>query len=237
MNHLEFHEDGRILIVSSESISTDSQIDEVRRLMKANGIHRAILADIFSDPSVPDDEAAKDYENTLWFSYLLHCNLLIPHVSSRLAGPDGCMFAYLLISSGVPFFAFDRPRLTRNLLVREIERTGKPLDREQLQAALRDAVASKRQGRSLQIRMGMKFAKESGVRFGNPRIKEAQEKARAQLQATRPSTDTLRLMASLRQEAKSLRQIASILNERGVPTPRGKQWYAKSVSNYLGQNS
>jgi hypothetical protein len=33
----------------------------------------------------------------------------------------------------------------------------------------------------------------------------------------------------------SLHQIAEALNARGITTPRGGQWYAKSVSNVLAR--
>ncbi len=38
-----------------------------------------------------------------------------------------------------------------------------------------------------------------------------------------------------RSGATSLHAIADALNARGIPTPRGGQWYAKSVSNILAR--
>jgi hypothetical protein len=35
--------------------------------------------------------------------------------------------------------------------------------------------------------------------------------------------------------AKSLHQIAAALNARGITTPRGGKWYAKSVANVLAR--
>jgi hypothetical protein len=38
-------------------------------------------------------------------------------------------------------------------------------------------------------------------------------------------------------DATSLREIAAALNARGIPTARGGQWHAKSVSNILERAS
>jgi hypothetical protein len=35
--------------------------------------------------------------------------------------------------------------------------------------------------------------------------------------------------------ARTLREIAKVLNARGIPTARGGQWYAKSVANILAR--
>jgi Recombinase len=43
------------------------------------------------------------------------------------------------------------------------------------------------------------------------------------------------IMGLRRAGATSLHQIAEALNARGITTPRGGKWYAKSVSNVLAR--
>jgi Recombinase len=50
------------------------------------------------------------------------------------------------------------------------------------------------------------------------------------------ATNVLPVIREIRPSgATSLHKIAEALNARGITTPRGGQWYAKSVSNVLAQ--
>ena len=51
-----------------------------------------------------------------------------------------------------------------------------------------------------------------------------------------PGFDVLPIIREIKRSgATSLHQIADALNARGISTPRGGQWYAKSVSNLLAR--
>jgi DNA invertase Pin-like site-specific DNA recombinase len=72
-------------------------------------------------------------------------------------------------------------------------------------------------------------AKKKGVALGNPRWNESIAKARAARKKTRP-VELEALLASYRDEALSLRQIAGRLNALGVKTPSGGAvWHASTV--------
>jgi DNA invertase Pin-like site-specific DNA recombinase len=81
-------------------------------------------------------------------------------------------------------------------------------------------------------------AKARGVKLGGPRLAEAREAATASIKALadRPAANVLPIVREIqRAGATSLHQIADALNARGVSTPRGGHWYAKSVSNLLAR--
>jgi DNA invertase Pin-like site-specific DNA recombinase len=79
-------------------------------------------------------------------------------------------------------------------------------------------------------------ARARGVRLGNPKIEEARAKA---IGATKAEADrqAANVMPIIRQVqaagAKTLRQIAEALNDRGIATARGGKWHATSVKNVL----
>jgi DNA invertase Pin-like site-specific DNA recombinase len=81
-------------------------------------------------------------------------------------------------------------------------------------------------------------AKARGVRLGNPSLGEARARAVKAIknEADRTAGNVLPIIAEIRRTgATTLRQIADALNARGVPTPRGGQWYAMSVRNVLAR--
>jgi DNA invertase Pin-like site-specific DNA recombinase len=81
-------------------------------------------------------------------------------------------------------------------------------------------------------------AKARGVKLGGPKLAEARKAAVAATEATaaRNAANVLPLIREIqRAGAVSLHQIAASLNARGIPTPRGGRWYAKSVSNVLSR--
>jgi DNA invertase Pin-like site-specific DNA recombinase len=81
-------------------------------------------------------------------------------------------------------------------------------------------------------------AKARGVRLGGPKLAEARKAAVAatEANATRYAANVLPVIREIqRAGATSLHQIADALNARGISTPRGGRWYAKSVSNVLAR--
>ena len=81
-------------------------------------------------------------------------------------------------------------------------------------------------------------AKARGVVLGGPKLAEARERAAATNKALADAyaANVLPLIREIRRAgATSLHQIAATLNARGITTPRGGRWYAKSVSNVLAR--
>jgi Recombinase len=69
-------------------------------------------------------------------------------------------------------------------------------------------------------------------KLGGPKLAEAREAAIASLKvlADRNASNVLPIIREIqRTGAASLHQIADALNARGISTPRGGKWYAKSV--------
>jgi DNA invertase Pin-like site-specific DNA recombinase len=80
--------------------------------------------------------------------------------------------------------------------------------------------------------------KARGVVLGGPKLAEARERAVATNKALADAyaANVLPMIREIRRSgATSLQQIAKALNARGITTPRGGQWYAKSVSNVLAR--
>jgi DNA invertase Pin-like site-specific DNA recombinase len=81
-------------------------------------------------------------------------------------------------------------------------------------------------------------AKTRGVVLGGPKLAEARERAVATNKglADAHAANVLPVIREIRRAgATSLHQIADALNARGITTPRGGHWYAKSVSNVLAR--
>jgi DNA invertase Pin-like site-specific DNA recombinase len=79
-------------------------------------------------------------------------------------------------------------------------------------------------------------AKARGIVLGGPNLRAARKKAAASIKdrADQRAANVLPLIREIRAAgAQSLHQIADALNARGIATPRGGRWYAKSVSNVL----
>lgn len=82
-------------------------------------------------------------------------------------------------------------------------------------------------------------AKARGVKLGGPKLAEARKVAVASIKtlADRHAANVLPIIREIqRTGATSLHQIADALNARGISTPRGARWYAKSVSNLLARS-
>jgi len=88
-------------------------------------------------------------------------------------------------------------------------------------------------------KVALAAAKARGVKLGGPKLAEAREVALVSVKAVadRHAANVLPIVRELqRTGAKSLHQIAAALNSRGISTPRGGHWYAKSVSNLLARS-
>jgi DNA invertase Pin-like site-specific DNA recombinase len=89
---------------------------------------------------------------------------------------------------------------------------------------------------SARTKAALAAAKARGVRLGGPNIAQVRKIALASNKAIadQNARNVLPIIKEAqRAGARSLHQIADALNARGIPTPRGGRWYAKSVSNVL----
>ena len=81
-------------------------------------------------------------------------------------------------------------------------------------------------------------AKARGVVLGGPKLAQARKRAVASIKALADhhAANVLPVIREIqRSGATSLHQIADALNARGISTPRGGAWFAKSVSNVLAR--
>ena len=93
---------------------------------------------------------------------------------------------------------------------------------------------------SARTKAALAAAKARGVKLGGPNLDQAREKAQAVVQriADANMANVLPLIREIQKAgATSLHQIADALNARGISTPRGGRWFAKSVSNLLARAS
>lgn len=120
------------------------------------------------------------------------------------------------MESNVDFVAVDMPeanRLTIHVLAAVAEH-----EREMISQRTKAALAQ---------------ARARGTKLGNPRATEAAIQARAAIVLQRPPAKVLALMQERRSGGASLREIAAELNQLGIRTPRGSQWYASTVRQKL----
>jgi DNA invertase Pin-like site-specific DNA recombinase len=93
---------------------------------------------------------------------------------------------------------------------------------------------------SQRTKAALTAAKARGVTLGSPSLAVARVKA---IEAIKTEADrnaanivpVIRLMQAA--GTRTLREIAAALNVRGVPTPRGRKWYAGSVKNLLDRTA
>ena len=79
-------------------------------------------------------------------------------------------------------------------------------------------------------------AKARGVTLGDPTLHEARKNAvgAVKAEADRYAANVLPIIREAQKAgARTLREIAEVLNARGIATARGGQWYAQSVANIL----
>jgi DNA invertase Pin-like site-specific DNA recombinase len=82
-------------------------------------------------------------------------------------------------------------------------------------------------------------AKARGVALGGPRLAAARKLGVTKIKALadQHAANILPVIREIQRTARSLHQVADALNARGISTPRGGRWYAKSVSNLLARTS
>jgi DNA invertase Pin-like site-specific DNA recombinase len=93
---------------------------------------------------------------------------------------------------------------------------------------------------SARTREALARAKARGVKLGGPKLAQARKVALASVKAVadQNAANVIPVIREIRKAgAKSLHQIADALNARGISTPRGGKWYAKSVANLLARTS
>jgi DNA invertase Pin-like site-specific DNA recombinase len=95
---------------------------------------------------------------------------------------------------------------------------------------------------SARTKAALAAAKARGVRLGNPNLAQVREAAHAaaaianQAAADQHAANVLPLVRQVKRAgARTLREIADALNERGVRTARGGQWHPTTVSNVLAR--
>jgi DNA invertase Pin-like site-specific DNA recombinase len=79
-------------------------------------------------------------------------------------------------------------------------------------------------------------AKARGVTLGGPKLPEAREAAQVTIKAhaDHHAANVLPIIREAQKAgATSLRDIAEVLNARGITTARGGRWYASTVKNVL----
>jgi DNA invertase Pin-like site-specific DNA recombinase len=88
-------------------------------------------------------------------------------------------------------------------------------------------------------RDALQRAKARGVKLGGPKLAEARKAAveRTVANADHHAANVLPVIREIQRSGASLHQIADALNARGISTPRGGSWYAKSVSNVLARSA
>lgn len=87
-------------------------------------------------------------------------------------------------------------------------------------------------------RDALQRAKARGVKLGGPKLAEARRVAveRNVANADHHAANVLPVIREIQRSGASLHQVADALNARGISTPRGGRWYAKSVSNVLARS-
>ena len=87
---------------------------------------------------------------------------------------------------------------------------------------------------STRTKAALAAAKARGVTLGGPKLAQARKNAIASVRAAADhhAANVLPVIREIqRAGARSLHTIADALNARGIATPRGGTWHAKSVSN------
>lgn len=92
---------------------------------------------------------------------------------------------------------------------------------------------------SARTKASLAAAKERGVRLGNPNLAEAQARGTAtgRANADRFAASVLPMIREARTAGATLREIADMLNTRGVKTARGGKWAATQVRDILNRDA
>jgi DNA invertase Pin-like site-specific DNA recombinase len=88
-------------------------------------------------------------------------------------------------------------------------------------------------------RQALAAAKARGVILGSPKLHVAREAAQASIRAAadRHAANVMPIIVQAQSAGMTtLRQIAGVLNARGIPTVRGGPWGAMSVKNIINRS-
>jgi DNA invertase Pin-like site-specific DNA recombinase len=95
---------------------------------------------------------------------------------------------------------------------------------------------------SVRTKAALAAAKARGVTLGNPKLAEARQAAHKaaavanEAAADQHAANVLPIIKQIKRAgARTLREIAEALNQRGIQTARGGQWHAMTVSNVLAR--
>lgn len=88
---------------------------------------------------------------------------------------------------------------------------------------------------STRTKAALAAAKAKGITLGNPNLATARVVAHKAISANADAfaANVLPVIKEVKATGASLRQIATALNSRGIPTARGGRWAATQVSDYL----
>lgn len=200
-------------------VSTDRQgasglgLDAQRAAVAAFVAGRGELADEFTEV-----ESGRRNDRPQLLAAIAACRehraVLVIAKLDRLA--RNVAFIANLMESGVEFVAVDMPqanRLTLHILAAVAEH-----EREMISQRTKAALAA---------------AKARGTRLGNPAPDLHAARSVYSLKAARFRTSAAPLIERLKAQGLSLRAIAQELNDRRIPTERGRQWHASSVRGVL----
>lgn len=127
-----------------------------------------------------------------------------------------------LMESGVPFIAADAPQDSPFIL--------------HVRAAVAEEEARKISRRTI---AALAEVKKRGVKLGNPRWQETIHRAWDATRQRQPQIppQVVSLMQQQRAEGKSLRAIATHLDDMGLRTSRGCRWHPETINDLLKRNS
>ncbi len=127
-------------------------------------------------------------------------------------------FVANLMESGVEFLAVDNPHA--NKLMLHMLAAFAEHEREQISKRTKEALAA---------------AKRRGTRLGNPRPDASLARGRTVISehVAQRLARVQPLILALREQGLTTRAIAQALNERGMLSAQGKQWYSATVCNVL----
>lgn len=188
-----------------------TQREDVKRFVATNGE----LVEEFTEDEAEHQRRKPHFEAALTSAKRHHATLIIPRFRPihRTAA-----FVDRLANEDVDFVALDMPGANQATI-----------------ASLVAAAAQHRRMVSERIRTSLRLAQDRGRRLGNPEIARARPRAtQAASEVAQGKRQVLReVLRELRARGLSLRAIAHELNSRGIPSARGRAWYASSVRKIL----
>lgn len=207
-------------------LGLEAQRETVRTFL--NGGNWNLLSEFVEVESGTGKAARPKLEEALAHCRIMGAVLIVANVSRLTRSPD---FMSRLVAAGVEVRFCDLPSIEGP--------AGKFMLRQMLAVAeLEAGMIGERTKKALAA------AKAKGVKLGKPENLKNQEKGRAAGRAKRTAKSDQRandlspILADIRASgASSLREIASVLNERNIPTPRGGIWSAVQVSRVLARQA